>query len=342
MQQIIIGADDRPVRKAKSPAKKVAKKRTPSRKTKTTTLRTKAPKWQAAISLKPILSFISQVFRKNTKKKKPKPSARKRLQNNWYRIAVVGGMMAAVTAPFGIAGYFIVKNSVIEKTAIWLDESKNQTVANLGLTIQEVSITGRERTASKSLMKVLEIKRGDSILEFDPEAARLRVEKLGWVETASVMRRFPDEIFVRITERRPFARWQVRGKTSVIDRSGVVVISQDKSEFQYLPKIVGAGANKQAADLFDLLSKTPVLFTRLHNAIRIRDRRWNLEFDNGVTVMLPEVNSADAWQELSLLQQEKKVLNKGVMAIDLRSKDRTYVRLRPDDAQIRRDHGKET
>lgn len=156
------------------------------------------------------------------------------------------------------------------------------------------------------------------------------------------MRRFPDEIFVRLQERRPFARWQNKKKTVVIDRKGEVISQIDNVEFRHLPKVVGAGANERAAELFDLLSKTPTLFTRLQNAVRVRDRRWDLEFGNGVKVLLPEEGSAVAWAKLNELQQDKKILNKGILAIDLRTADRMYVRLRPADAEFRRDTDTET
>jgi len=242
----------------------------------------------------------------------------------------------------GGLGFYIVQNSILEKAIAWMDTSTGEAVASLGLTVQEISVVGRERTSPKSLMNALAVARGENIFGFDPELARERIEQLGWVEHASVMRRFPDEIYVRIDERRPFARWQKNMKTAVIDRKGAVITYQESAEFQYLPKVVGKGANEDAAELFDMLAKTPTLFTRLHNAVRIRDRRWNLEFDTGVSVMLPEEGEQEAWQKLFEMQRTKKVLNKGVVAIDLRSDSKIYVRLRPDDALVRRKLGSET
>lgn len=342
MQPITVMAGDRPV----SARKLAPKKRAPS-KTKQRKPKSNRP------SSAPLLSGLGMCFRKirnlsaavshaKTDLFKKTPSARRRGQSAVYRALVIASLASAVMAPVGAAGYYIVKQSLFQKSLVWAEDVKASTLAAVGLTIQEVSVTGRDRTKIGSLAKVLEIKRGSSILDFDPEAARLRIETLGWVETASVMRRFPDEIFIRISERRPFARWQLKGKTAVIDRNGAIVTARDTKEFKYLPKIVGAGANKDAAELFDMLAKTPALFTRLQNAIRVRDRRWNLEFDNGVTVMLPEIGRNEAWLDLYAMQKEKKVLNKGVMAIDLRSKDKIYVRLKPDDAEMRREHGKET
>ena len=231
----------------------------------------------------------------------------------------------------------MITHDVVGQTAEWMHEKRLIALGGAGLVVQEVSVVGRERTSSENLMAALDVKRGDSIVDFDPEAARQRLEKLGWVEQASVMRRYPDEIFVRLQERRPFARWQSKEHTMVIDRKGIVVSKRDQAEFRHLPKVVGPGANDKAAELFDLLSKSPALFTRLQNAVRVRDRRWNLEFSNGVQVMLPEEGSAHAWSKLEVLQANRKILNKGLVAIDLRNNDRMFVRLRPADAEFRRE-----
>lgn len=339
MQPISINPSDRPVR-----SRKVARQFKPrSRAKKQATTKKTSILLNTLSGVQRVFLNLGKItFRIKTKKTKAKSSQRVRGQRNWTRLALLGGLSLVIMLPIASAGYYIVQNSLVEKSLVWLEDTQRSTIVALGLTIQEVSVSGRERTASKFLFNALNVSRGDSILSFDPELARERIEALGWVETASVMRRYPDEIFIRITERRPFARWQLNGETSVIDRNGAIVTSTNKTEFQYLPKIVGIGANEDAAELFDMLSKTPALFTRLHNAVRIRERRWNLQFDNGVTVLLPEEGSAEAWNGLNRMQVEKKILNKGVMAIDLRSQEKIYVRLKPDDAQFRRDAGNET
>ncbi|MEH6546529.1 MAG: cell division protein FtsQ/DivIB, partial [Sneathiella sp.] len=106
--------------------------------------------------------------------------------------------------------------------------------------------------------------------------------------------------------------------------------------------VVGSGANEHAAELFDMLAQNPTLFTRLRNAVRVRDRRWNLEFDNDVSVLLPEENARQAWKQLAAMQNEKKLLDKGLIAIDLRAADRMYVRLKSDAAASRRADGEKT
>ena len=340
MRPIKLAADDRPLGRvpaAKTKSKAKTKKRSASRKTGVSLGATfMAQVGSMGAGLAGLKSFFT---RSDTSKKgtKGRASARRRGPRSWQRISIFGGGIVAAALMVGYVGYLVIANDVIGHTAEWMHEKRLIALGGAGLVVQEVSVVGRERTSSKRLMAALDVARGDSIVDFDPEAARVRIEKLGWVEHASVMRRYPDEIFVRLQERRPFARWQFKEHTMVIDRKGMVVSQRDQAEFRHLPKVVGDGANEKAAELFDLLSKSPALFTRLQNAVRVRDRRWNLEFSNGVQVMLPEEGSAHAWSKLEELQADKKILNKGLVAIDLRNSDRMFVRLRPADAEFRRE-----
>lgn len=346
MREIKLAAGDRPVRTSKSV--KTKKTRTAPRRTAKRKPATSAPSvlstfWGSILTLFRFVGRMANLLKALGKIKTSSGRAgRRRPQPKWRRYAIPGALVLAITVPVGLTGYYIVKNSVVERTLTWIDKAADGAVIAMGLSVQEISVAGRERTSAKDIVRVLSLKRGDNILQFDPSEARSRIESLGWVETASVMRRFPDEIFIRITERRPFARWQRRNQTAVIDRNGAVISEQDNEEFRYLPKVVGVGANKDAAALFDVLAKAPTLFTRLNNAVRIRDRRWNLEFENGIIVLLPEQNSGAAWAKLDKMQQEQGVLNKGVTSIDLRSTRKTYVRLKPDDAEFRRVAGEET
>lgn len=269
-------------------------------------------------------------------KVKGKSKPKRRSAQSWRRFAPLAGGTALLAIVVGFTGYVMVRDAWISKAGNWLGEARLSIVESAGLVVHEVSVAGRKRADGKAILAALNVQQGDSLLDFDPDAARQRVEALGWVESAAVMRRYPDEIFVRLRERRPFARWQVEGETTVIDRKGMVISDRKLNEFSHLPKVVGDGANEQAAELFDMLANRPELFTRLQYAVRVRDRRWDLEFGNGVKILLPEEGAAAAWARLGELQQDRKILSKGVLSIDMRSPDRLFVRLREGDAEFLR------
>jgi len=165
------------------------------------------------------------------------------------------------------------------------------------------------------------------MLAFDSGAAQDRLEKLPWVRHAQVMRLLPSRLHIVIEERTPFAIWQRRGKTHLIDREGVVITAAKLSDHPGLPLVVGAGAAKHAAALYALLDDRPRLRARVRAAVRVAERRWNLMLDNGVEIKLPEDGVGFAMGKLEDLERDHGILSSRVAAVDLRLPDRITVRL---------------
>ena len=198
--------------------------------------------------------------------------------------------------------------------------------ASAGLVVAEVYVAGRGETARGDLIAALDVTLGAPLLAFDGEAARRRVEALGWVREATVERRFPDILFLRIVEREPLALWQRDGRLVVVDRDGVVIDGAAPGHFARLPVIVGDDAPRHAARLLAVLASEPSLRVRVEAAVRVGGRRWNLRFDNGIDVELPEEGLAEAWRRLAAFERRHRLLARDITAIDLRLPDRVVVR----------------
>lgn len=214
--------------------------------------------------------------------------------------------------------------------------------AGSGLAVAAVTVAGRGRTSVEDLRDAIGVNRGDPILFLDIEEVRQRVVALPWVEAAAVERRLPDTLHVRIAEREPFVRWQNGGRTVLIDREGVILARAAEGEFRHLRRLVGKGAPQQATALFDILQGDPELFARVSTATRVRERRWDVTFDNGVVLRLPEEGTRQAWQRFTQLQAAERLLDKDVKTIDLRVADRVILQLTPEAAQARSVPGKNT
>ena len=218
-----------------------------------------------------------------------------------------------------------------------------------GLRVAHVDIQGRANTPEALLRAAIGVAEGDPILGFSVEAARARIESLTWVEQATVERRLPDTVVIALKERRPFAIWQNQKKYVLIDRAGQVVANQDVALFKdKLPMVVGPGAPIAANALLTTLEKYPSLSGRILAAVRVGERfrwpigqvlviglglgerRWDLHLKNGIDVMLPEGHEAEALERLLQLHQEHALMDRPLVAIDLRLPDRLVVRPRPD------------
>lgn len=198
--------------------------------------------------------------------------------------------------------------------------------ATAGLVTREVFVTGRVRASREALIEALDVTLGAPLLAFDAEAARRRVETIGWIREAVIERRLPDTIFLRVVERRPLALWQRAGRLLVIDRDGVVIDGAAPLAFSRLPVMVGDDAPEHAARLLAVLATEPSLNQRVAAAIRVGGRRWNLRLDNGVDVELPEAGFAAAWRRLADIERRHRLLSRDITAIDLRLPDRLVVR----------------
>ncbi len=198
-----------------------------------------------------------------------------------------------------------------------------------GLEVVEVVVEGRENTPPDLIRGAIGAELGDPMLGFSPNEARERLETIAWVKEAHVERRLPGTILVRLTERAPFAIWQHQGRFAVIDRAGLVVETETLDAFGPLPLVVGAGAEKHAAALYDLLLAHRNILARTQAMVRVGERRWNLRLHSGTDVLLPEGHEAPALNRLSELHSRNALLDRPLVAVDMRLPDRLVVRQQP-------------
>lgn len=199
--------------------------------------------------------------------------------------------------------------------------------ATLGLVVTNIEVVGRETTEAATVIAALSAVRGTPILSVSPSRAQHQLEALPWVRSATIERRLPGTIFVRLTERHPLALWQHGGIQQLIDRDGTVIPVDDLSRFAKLPIVVGDDAATYAAVLIDMLATEPELAARVSAAVRVGDRRWNLRIDDAIDVLLPEENPALAWRQLADLERSANLLKRDVQTVDLRLPDRLVLRV---------------
>ena len=169
--------------------------------------------------------------------------------------------------------------------------------ADAGLAIGEIAITGQSLTSEQAIFDALGVEPHTSTVSFDVEAARQRIAALPSVATVNVRKSFPGDVSVSITEKIPVARWRVDGVTFVVDGSGEQ-IGEDHGAYGDLPLVIGDGANDDVLVMIRALDQFPTLKDGLVALSRIADRRWDLIYDSGLRVQLPELGVAGALRQL--------------------------------------------
>lgn len=163
----------------------------------------------------------------------------------------------------------------------------------------------------------------------DAGAIRNRLLRFGWVKDARVLRRLPDTLVIDIVERKPAALWQSQGQLALIDSEGVVLDRVPVDRMPDLPLLIGPGANSQEEELSSLMADVPTLRPQLASATWVGGRRWDLNFQSGETVALPEGYQAArvALDKFARADKQNGLLGRGMVRFDLRVPGKMIVRL---------------
>jgi cell division protein FtsQ len=234
---------------------------------------------------------------------------RRRTMRRWCGVALI---VVAATAAVAI-----------QKSAA-LDRDRIATL--LGFGIEQVSLTGHRFTADADLFEALDLKTARSLASFDPQATRRRFENLPWVQSIEISRVWPNELAIRVTERRPYAVWERGDTAELIDVTGRQLGPVKRDAELDLPRIAGEGANAAAARLFSALDLYPAIKGHVLRATRLSDRRWTLELTNGGRIHLPADGETSALVRLAAEPQLSRLVAEPGQIIDLRSPSKIAIR----------------
>ncbi len=210
-----------------------------------------------------------------------------------------------------------------------------------GLAITEVKITGQSETSELAVLNRLDISQDPSLLTYDVDAARARVELLPWVDHATLKKLFPNTLEVAIAERTPFAIWQHGSELSLIDTSGKVITDAIDDRYAHLPFVVGPGAAARAREFVGLIDGVPDIADKVRAGVLISGERWNVVLDSGIELMLPADKPAGALATVAGLDAEKQLLSREIAAVDMRLPGQMIVRLDDQGLAARKDMLKE-
>jgi cell division protein FtsQ len=203
----------------------------------------------------------------------------------------------------------------------------------------EVNISGNNHVKKEEILKILDESRekitADSAGDYQPLIRSLIDEiknKLPWVNQVVITRSMPNILNITVTEYEPFAIWQNEGVKYLTDKEGNLIPYEDAEEFQNMVILSGKGANNNAKSLFNIFATDPELSVNVYSATWVSNRRWDIRFNSGLLIKLPESNISNAWQKLIKIYNMPGSIV-GLKIIDLRIPDKVY--LEYDDSVIK-------
>lgn len=234
-----------------------------------------------------------------------------------------------LVAFLGLAIVGFASYASMDKWPLWMAEVEEFVAKAIDAKVEHIMVSGVKNTKKQDMADALALRKGDSLVGFDAANARARLESLPWIRDAVVERQLPDSVLVRVYEFVPVARLLMDGETWVVNKAGNR-ITKAKGEFEELTLVRGEGAEEHAADLIVLLNlEVSGALPKIAEATYIGSRRWNLGFNTGSYVLLPEKNPAHAMRILTKLQKAESILNIDGAVVDLRLEDRIVLRMPP-------------
>lgn len=254
---------------------------------------------------------------------------RKRNTPVWKRPSFKPLVLSACLGMVAALMTYAVKTGLADLASQRVSKATIQATANTGFILKDVLVEGRENTPVEDLRAVVNLQLDQSILEIDPNRLRQRIEALPWVATASVERQLPDIIHINLNEHKPTAMWQHDGTFSLINKHGDVILTggDDIKVFSHLPLVVGHGAPKHTQQVLAILKSEPELYKHVKSAVRVSDRRWDIEMTNGLFIRLPEELPEKAWSRLATYSQDNSLFENNLASVDLRLPDRILVKI---------------
>lgn len=203
--------------------------------------------------------------------------------------------------------------------------------AKAGFQVQRVEVTGMERVDQLKVYALVLAEKDRAMPLVNIDKVRADLLQYGWIKDARVSRRLPDTLAVEIIEREPAAVWQRNGKYSLIDADGIVLENVKAGEGSDLPVLNGADANQHAVALNALLDHVSALKAQVVGATWVGNRRWDLQFETGETLALPEgeKEAAEALLNFARMDGIHRLLGRDLIHFDLRDPERAYFRKAP-------------
>lgn len=118
----------------------------------------------------------------------------------------------------------------------------------------------------------------------------------------------------------------------VLNEIGQVLAQPDsRTEYNQLPLITGEGAELFVQESLEIFASSKKFFNSIRGLVRIGERRWDIILDGERRVKLPANDPVGAIERLLELNEKQLLLQRQLAIVDLRSPERTVIRLTNND-----------
>ncbi len=228
------------------------------------------------------------------------------MSNIGIKIGVIGLLLLVL---FGIVGY--------EAVTKW--HIGSLPIKSVSMPLKYVRTEGIFQYLSKNeVQAVLQPLVLTGFFDVNMQAIHAAVATLPWVDTVAVKRIWPDAIDIKVSERKPYARW---GKNSLITGQGVIFTPKNVDQFQNMTLVTGP--ESQQVRVLEIMKgiKTALADQSMElTEFSVNDRwAWKIKLSTGLEILLGRNEQLKKLQRflktLTVLKQEQ---IEQIVVVDLR------------------------
>ena len=202
--------------------------------------------------------------------------------------------------------------------------------AHPDLTVTALDIQGASAPLAAEIERRLALDLPQSALDLDLTGLRAAIALLEPVADVEARYGTDGRLTVVVKERVPVAILKGPDRFDLIDPGGVRTGTiPHRLARPDLPLLAGVDAGLHVAEAKRLLALAAPVKRRIRGLVRVGTRRWNLVLAPDLTVLLPENAPEAALRRLMALQAAKALLDRDLVAGELRDPARPVVRLSP-------------
>lgn len=194
--------------------------------------------------------------------------------------------------------------------------------------VRLMAIDGASAELAEDIREVMPLDFPMSSFDLNLEAMRRDIAGLDPVASVGLRIRSGGVLQVDVVERIPAIVWRGPQGVEMLDDEGNRVAGlAARAERPDLPLITGVGADKAVAEALALVAAAAPIDHRLRGLVRIGERRWDMVLDREQRIKLPEQNAVDALERVIALHSAQDLLERDVVQIDMRLRQRPTLTL---------------
>ena len=243
-----------------------------------------------------------------------------------YRNLLRVGLPFAIC--FGAVSFYMADESRRDAVVQGVADLREQFETRPEFMVNLLAIDGASTSVAEDIREVVQLDFPISSFDLELDGILAIIRDLPAVEDARLRVRSGGVLQVEVTERVPAVLWRTGRGLAVLDATGMVTgPAATREDYATLPLIAGEGADGHVTEALDLVRAAGPLGGRLRGLVRVGERRWDVVLDRGQRILLPEDAPVQALERVIALGQVHDMLERDLVAVDMRLAQRPTIRM---------------